>query len=363
MLARMGVAFDLAPKAPGSRDARVLRDLYVARSGLIKDRTRLRNRAQTQDIAVLKRQTKARLAQVDRQIVELDAGIAALIETRETTARSRDILCSMPGIGAVTAAALLTLLPEIGTLARKQVASSRWPRTDHPSVWSMAGQVVHRRRAQTTARRPLHAGAGRNALQPRSQGQIRSPASRGKARQGCHAPAGEDLTLLGSPAAGYACSFATSGRPNEETADAEDREALRLRASGLSTREIAASLGVGQTTASDYLKRVPEAGLAWPLPEDLTDAALEALLLQPVGRPTRLSGPAGLAGDPPRTAPEGRDAVAVVGGVPGGPSRRLRLQPVLRPLPRLEGRSPRPCARPTLPARKCSSITPAPRWT
>lgn len=123
MLARMGVAFDLAPQAPGSRDARVLRDLYVARSGLIKDRTRLRNRAQTQDIAVLKRQTKARLAQVDRQIVELDAGIAALIETRETTARSRDILCSMPGIGAVTAAALLTLLPEIGTLARKQVAS------------------------------------------------------------------------------------------------------------------------------------------------------------------------------------------------------------------------------------------------
>jgi len=49
--------------------------------------------------------------------------IAALIETRDTTARSRDILCSMPGIGTVTAAALLTLLPEIGTLARKQVAS------------------------------------------------------------------------------------------------------------------------------------------------------------------------------------------------------------------------------------------------
>lgn len=29
----------------------------------------------------------------------------------------------MPGIGAVTAAAMLTLLPEIGTLQRKQVAS------------------------------------------------------------------------------------------------------------------------------------------------------------------------------------------------------------------------------------------------
>jgi transposase len=76
----------------------VLRDLHVARAGLIKDRTRLRNRAQTQDIAVLKRQTKARLAQLERHVVELDAEIAALIAAGQTTARNRDILCSMPGI-------------------------------------------------------------------------------------------------------------------------------------------------------------------------------------------------------------------------------------------------------------------------
>ena len=123
MLARMGVAFELVPQAQSSTETCVLRDLHVARTGLIKDRTRLRNRAQTQDIAILKRQTKARLAQTDRQIAELDAEIVELISARETTARSRDILCSMPGIGAVTAAAMLTLLPEIGTLERKQVAS------------------------------------------------------------------------------------------------------------------------------------------------------------------------------------------------------------------------------------------------
>jgi len=92
-------------------------------AGLIKDRTRLRNRAQTQDVAILKRQTKARLAQVERQITELDTEIAALIAAGQTTARNRDILCSMPGIGTVTAAAMLTLMPEVGTLDRKQVAS------------------------------------------------------------------------------------------------------------------------------------------------------------------------------------------------------------------------------------------------
>ena len=123
MLAQMGAAFNLEPQAPCSKETLVLRDLHVARSGLIKDRTRLRNRAQTQSIALLKRQTKARLTQVERQIAELDAEIAALIESHGATARNRDILCSMPGIGAVTAAAMLTLLPEIGTLQRKQVAS------------------------------------------------------------------------------------------------------------------------------------------------------------------------------------------------------------------------------------------------
>ena len=123
MLARMGAAFNLEPQAPCSKEILVLRDLHVARAGLIKDRTRLRNRAQTQDIPLLKRQTKARLTQVERQIAELDAEIAALIQAHGATARNHDILCSMPGIGAVTAAAMLTLLPEIGTLQRKQVAS------------------------------------------------------------------------------------------------------------------------------------------------------------------------------------------------------------------------------------------------
>jgi transposase len=54
------------------------------------------------------------------------------------------------------------------------------------------------------------------------------------------------------------------------------REAVRLHTSGMSTRKIAASLGVGQSTASEYVKRVQQAGLTWPLPLDMTDAALEA---------------------------------------------------------------------------------------
>ena len=56
------------------------------------------------------------------------------------------------------------------------------------------------------------------------------------------------------------------------------REALRLRASGLTTREVGDSIGVGRTSVSEYVGRAARAGLSWPLPDDLTDSALEALL-------------------------------------------------------------------------------------
>lgn len=53
------------------------------------------------------------------------------------------------------------------------------------------------------------------------------------------------------------------------------RDALRLRADGMSMREIGASLGVGRSTASEYLRRADAGGLVWPLCDDVTDAVLE----------------------------------------------------------------------------------------
>lgn len=64
-------------------------------------------------------------------------------------------------------------------------------------------------------------------------------------------------------------------------------EALRLKAAGLSTRQIAASLGIGQSTASEYLKRAARAGLSWPLSEGMSDSDLERRLFQPSDGETR----------------------------------------------------------------------------
>src|ERR1700750_41769 len=59
------------------------------------------------------------------------------------------------------------------------------------------------------------------------------------------------------------------------------RDVLRLRAGGMSKRKIAASLSIGVTAAVDCVRGPRRAGLGWPLPETLSDEALERLLYPP----------------------------------------------------------------------------------
>jgi transposase len=60
------------------------------------------------------------------------------------------------------------------------------------------------------------------------------------------------------------------------------RDVLRLKAAGLSKRQIAASVGIGPTAVGECLRRAREAGLAWPLADDQPEAVLEARLYPPV---------------------------------------------------------------------------------
>ena len=69
------------------------------------------------------------------------------------------------------------------------------------------------------------------------------------------------------------------------------RELLRLKYElGRSHREIATSLGIANSTVSDYVRRASAAGFSWPLPEGLDDAALEAALF-PAPPPSRVPRP------------------------------------------------------------------------
>lgn len=57
------------------------------------------------------------------------------------------------------------------------------------------------------------------------------------------------------------------------------REIVRLSLeAGLSTRVVGERVGVGPTTVRDTLKRFARAGLAWPVPEAISNTELEQLL-------------------------------------------------------------------------------------
>ena len=67
------------------------------------------------------------------------------------------------------------------------------------------------------------------------------------------------------------------------------RELLRLKyEAGLSHRAVAGACAMGLGTVTTYLQRAAAAGLQWPLPDDLDDAALEArLFVRPAVPPAR----------------------------------------------------------------------------
>ena len=122
MLARMGAALELPPSRPRDQAHHDLAEFIAARRALIKDRTAAKNRAKTLRLALLRRQNAARLRRIESDLDAIDREIAARIAADEELAERRQILTSIPGISEITAAAIITLVPELGTLGRAQAA-------------------------------------------------------------------------------------------------------------------------------------------------------------------------------------------------------------------------------------------------
>jgi transposase-like protein len=61
-------------------------------------------------------------------------------------------------------------------------------------------------------------------------------------------------------------------------------EVLRLKfVGGVPIREIARRVGVAPSTVRETIRRLQAAGLSWPLPEELTDGAIEERLFAAAG--------------------------------------------------------------------------------
>jgi len=105
----------------------LLRDLGVAREALVKDRTAAKNRQKAQAHPLLKRQTVARLKQIADQLKAIEAEILVVIRRNPEVSRRLDILASIPGLGLITAFAMLIGMPELGHLGPKQAAALASP--------------------------------------------------------------------------------------------------------------------------------------------------------------------------------------------------------------------------------------------
>jgi transposase len=123
MLARMGALLELPSRPIVSDVLDAMKELQVARLGLVKDRTAAKNREHGCRSPLLKRHTAQRLAQIERYIAAIDAELKASLTREPDLAVRFAVLVSIPGIGEVTAIAMLIDMPELGTLDSKQVAS------------------------------------------------------------------------------------------------------------------------------------------------------------------------------------------------------------------------------------------------
>jgi transposase len=123
MLARFGALLEPIARPIRSETQNQLAVLVAARRSLMRDRTATLNRLQTLTIDLLKRHARHRLRQIEAQITSLDATIETVMANDPTLIRRREILLSIPGLGYVTAQALLADMPELGTMDEAQAAS------------------------------------------------------------------------------------------------------------------------------------------------------------------------------------------------------------------------------------------------
>ena len=123
MLARMGSALDLQAQEPPHESLHDLKELLMARRGLIKDQTAAKTRLASVTVPLLQRQLKQRLTQIARDIAQIDAGMSQQAGKDDAMAERMDILVSIPGVGKLTAITMLVDMPELGTLDARQAAA------------------------------------------------------------------------------------------------------------------------------------------------------------------------------------------------------------------------------------------------
>lgn len=122
ILARFAAAVRPEPRPLPDAETSELEALITRRRQLVAmtvaEQTRLELAA-----PITRKQIKAHIAWLRRQLVKVEADIGGMIRRSPVWRAKDDLLRSVPGIGDTTSHALLALAPELGTLNEKQIAS------------------------------------------------------------------------------------------------------------------------------------------------------------------------------------------------------------------------------------------------
>jgi transposase len=132
---------------PGPEQAQ-LQALVMARRDLVAARTAWNNRRKAPTAQTLGDLLDPIVKTFDAQLKIIDQALARLVRNARLAARMR-VLQSIPGIGAITAYSLQALMPELGSITRKNAASLAGL-APHPR---QSGQHEHYRK--TRGGRPL----------------------------------------------------------------------------------------------------------------------------------------------------------------------------------------------------------------
>jgi transposase len=122
VIARFAASCVPEPNEPPSENQQRLRALRSRRQQVVHSLTQEKNRLGTAFDSETRTSIQRAIEFYEKQLRELDEQIAELTRSDPEFRQRIDLLVTVPGVGAVTAAALLADLPELGSLNRGQAA-------------------------------------------------------------------------------------------------------------------------------------------------------------------------------------------------------------------------------------------------
>jgi transposase len=123
VIARFGQQAKPRPTEKLPEKQEELQQLVVRRRQLIDLRTAEKNRLPLAHSRSVIKSIRSMVEQLQKQIRQIEKEITDLVESDDQLRCQATLMESVPGVGAVTAAALLAELPELGRLNRQEIAA------------------------------------------------------------------------------------------------------------------------------------------------------------------------------------------------------------------------------------------------